>query len=77
MLSEFRDWLKKFLFIYATSPKPDGRPLYAYRCRDKDYEALRELIRRALRQLKNSSPGRLYTIFLKISGLSFCHCLSA
>ena len=24
-----------------------------------------------------SSPGRLYTVFLKISGLSFCHCLSA
>lgn len=41
-----KDWLSKFLFCHTPrETKPDGRPLYAYKCRDKDYEAVMTLLR--------------------------------
>ena len=41
-----KDWLSKFLFCHTPrDTKPDGRPLYAYKCRDKDYEAIIALLR--------------------------------
>lgn len=41
-----KDWLSKFLFCHTPrETKPDGRPLYAYKCRDKDYAAIADLLR--------------------------------
>lgn len=41
-----KDWLSKFLFCHTPrETKPDGRPLYAYKCRDKDYDAVMKLMR--------------------------------
>jgi hypothetical protein len=37
------NWMEKFLFIRTRSIKPDNRPLYAYKCRDKEYEQLKTL----------------------------------
>ncbi len=39
------NWLIKVLFISCRAAEPDGRPLYAYKIREKDYLELRELVR--------------------------------
>ncbi len=35
------EWLKHFLYDRTTDSVPDGRPLYAYKCSDKDYGDLK------------------------------------
>ncbi len=39
------NWLHKLIFMYSKNPYPDGRPLYAYKLRDKDYADLRNQVR--------------------------------
>jgi len=57
-------WLSQFLFCYLRQPKPDGRPLYAYKCRHKKYEELRELVRSAITPaLRNRPESRFDALF--------------
>ena len=43
---DLANWLRCFIFSHARLPdrKPDGRPLYAYRCIDKYYGTLKEAL---------------------------------
>ncbi len=40
-----RNWLARLIFLHNRNPRPDGRPLYAYKLRDKDYQDLKSLVR--------------------------------
>jgi len=40
------EWLKKFIMLRTGSMKPDGRPLYAYKCTDVDYDELKFIVQR-------------------------------
>ena len=54
-----QQWLKRFLFIYTKKDKeirPDGRPLYAYRCSDKKYNELKEHIRDWIKIKPHDNP---------------------
>ncbi|KJR98716.1 MAG: hypothetical protein VR65_19575 [Desulfobulbaceae bacterium BRH_c16a] len=42
------NWIEKFLFARTRSIKPDGRPLYAYKCGCADYETLKSIVLSAL-----------------------------
>jgi hypothetical protein len=42
------EWLSNFLFCHSRLIVPDGRPLYAYKCRDKDYEQLTKILSASL-----------------------------
>ena len=39
------DWLGKFIFSHTRMDEPDSRPLYAYKCRGKDYDQLKSMVR--------------------------------
>ncbi|WP_020561145.1 STY4851/ECs_5259 family protein [Thiofilum flexile] len=41
-------WLADFLFPRVRATEPDGRPLYAYRCSEKKYNELTELVRQGI-----------------------------
>ena len=40
------EWLKRFLFTRTRNTIPDGRPLYAYKCKQKDYNYLKQVVTR-------------------------------
>lgn len=42
-------WLSNFLLTHARLVVPDGRPIYAYKCRDKDYRELTQILSDSLR----------------------------
>ena len=42
-------WLTNFLFCHTRATQPDGRPLYAYKCRDKDYVELKSFLSTSLK----------------------------
>jgi hypothetical protein len=50
------DWLEKFLFFHTRSIKPDGRPLYAYKCRDNEYEQLKSYVTAMFQLFKGRWP---------------------
>jgi hypothetical protein len=39
------NWLKRFIMVRTGSMKPDGRPLYAYKCADEDYNDLKFIVK--------------------------------
>lgn len=55
-MNDGKNWLPKFLFCHTRETKPDRRPLYAYKCRDKDYEAMKALLRDCPKLSQQSNP---------------------
>lgn len=51
------DWLTEFLFAHTRKTKPDGRPLYAYKCDDKKYIELKEQLIGQLHYLDNKGAS--------------------
>ncbi len=51
------DWLTRFLFLHARMIRPDGRPLYAYKCEDKKYIELKEQLIGQLHYLDNKGAS--------------------
>lgn len=49
------EWLAGFVFPHTRCTQPDGRPIYAYRCSDKKYEDLKNLIKK---ELSSTIKGR-------------------
>lgn len=43
------DWLTNFLFSHTRKTQPDGRALYAYRCSEKKYFELIDLVKQAIK----------------------------
>ena len=49
-------WLERFLSEHINSSKPDGRPLYAYKCQDEAYDRLKEWVGKMFASAKNGDP---------------------
>lgn len=48
------NWLTQFIFSHIRETKPDGRPLYAYKCNQKSYEDLRDVLVEQLKMVDYS-----------------------
>ncbi len=57
------EWLNQFLIKKVGNRLPDGRPLYAYRCDEREYETLATLVRDMLQGL---DAGRSYKRFAEL-----------
>jgi hypothetical protein len=67
------DWLTRFLLAYARITKPDGRPLYAYKCSDKKYDELKGLCQQILfLDGKGKLARRIPQIFCLYAAETFC-----
>jgi len=63
------NWLTQFIFSHIRETKPDGRPLYAYKCNEKSYVALRDVL---IQQLKMVDYSKAY-----FSAIPYYFCLYA
>ncbi len=61
------NWLERFLFVHTRQSRPDGRPLYAYKCRNEDYDKLkpivREMLLKELKELRGYQPLNFNPMF--------------
>lgn len=60
------DWLGKFIFSHTRMEEPDGRPLYAYKCREVDYDQIKGSVQalfRAFRTGQNQWAPRHEALF--------------
>ena len=55
-------WLKSFLDARKVR-QPDGRPLYAYRCKADEFETLREVLRGPLHAYNNKQHLRAFVLY--------------
>jgi hypothetical protein len=66
------DWLKHFIFTHTRMSIPDGRPLYAYKCREKKYLELKSMVLKLfLADLKNESLKQVPAIFCLYAAETF------
>jgi len=63
------NWLTQFIFTHIRQTKPDGRPLYAYKCNEKSYGVLRDVL---VEQLKTVDYSKA-----KVTTIPFYFCLYA
>jgi len=54
------EWLKHFLFIHIRKTQPDGRALYAYKCTERKYKELYNLIRQYIDAALKNRPPKLF-----------------
>ena len=67
-----QDWLARFLFCRLRQALPDGRPLYAYKCRDKEYATLQDLTWESIHLELDGKPApRLKKVFCLYAAESF------
>ncbi|MEI6069761.1 MAG: STY4851/ECs_5259 family protein, partial [Methylococcaceae bacterium] len=67
------DWLRQFLFTHTRVTKPDGRPLYAYKCNDKKYAELKALTKENVTlALKGRATDQVEAIFCFYAAATFC-----
>lgn len=57
-------WLLSFLTEHINASKPDGRPLYAYKCRNEAYDQLSDLMREMFPKAKGGDPPLNFTPLL-------------
>uniref|UniRef100_UPI001B6BD5CF STY4851/ECs_5259 family protein n=1 Tax=Desulfobacter sp. TaxID=2294 RepID=UPI001B6BD5CF len=50
-------WLPNFLNEHINTSKPDGRPLYAYKCKDEAYNQLKELMGKMFSTARSGYPS--------------------
>ncbi|MGI9213057.1 MAG: hypothetical protein ACR2HF_11350, partial [Methylococcaceae bacterium] len=69
------EWLKNFVFLHTRNPQrtPDGRPLYAYCCRDKFYEELKQKLMAApaMQRMEGSTDGSIQAAFCLYAAETF------
>ncbi|NJA07818.1 hypothetical protein HC024_19090 [Methylococcaceae bacterium WWC4] len=51
------NWLTQFIFTHIRETKPDGRPLYAYKCNEKSYGVLRDILVEQLKMIDYSKAS--------------------
>lgn len=68
------DWLTRFLFSHIRMTRPDGRPLYAYKCEENKYIELKELLIRQLSDFdKRGEPKTQFPYFFCLyAAETFC-----
>ena len=68
------DWLGNFLFAHIRICRPDRRPLYAYRCSEKKYDELANLVKHGIDlELKNKSASPQFpALFCLYAAETFC-----
>ena len=59
-------WLERFLFIRTRHTIPDGRPLYAYKCTNKDYNDLKLIVSDEFNQHTSPSYSIIFPLFFCI-----------
>ena len=52
-----KNWLLSFLNEHINTSKPDGRPLYAYKCKDEAYNQLKELMGKMFSTARSGYPS--------------------
>jgi hypothetical protein len=61
------DWLVNFLNKHINDSKPDGRPLYAYKCTDVAYNRLKEIVGEMFSSARSGYPSlyfaRMFCLF--------------
>ena len=67
------EWLRQFLFTHTRVTKPDGRPLYAYKCSDKKYAELKALAKEKIDlALRGRQADQVEAIFCFYAAATFC-----
>lgn len=67
------DWLRQFLFTHTRMTKPDGRPLYAYKCSDKKYAELKILTKETIGlALSGRKADQVEALFCYYAAETFC-----
>lgn len=67
------DWLRQFLFTHTRMTKPDGRPLYAYKCSDKKYAELKALTKETIGlALRGRKADQVEALFCYYAAETFC-----
>lgn len=68
------NWLTQFIFSHIRETKPDGRPLYAYKCNQKSYEVLRDVLIEQLKMVDYSraSVTTIPCYFCLYAAETFC-----
>jgi len=54
------DWLVNFLNEHINDSKPDGRPLYAYKCKENIYNQLKDLVKEMFPTAMSGYPSFYY-----------------
>jgi len=67
------DWLRLFIFTHTRMTKPDGRPLYAYKCSDQKYAELKTLTKETIGlALRGHKANQVEAIFCYYAAETFC-----
>ena len=53
--------LEEFLFAETEKLTPDGRPLYAYKCKNEDYKEMEMAVRKMLQEAMLGYPQPLFS----------------
>ncbi|MEY3760121.1 MAG: hypothetical protein RIR39_1612 [Pseudomonadota bacterium] len=73
LLKIMNDWLRQFLFTHTRMTKPDGRPLYAYKCSDKKYAELKTLTKETISlALRGRKADQVEALFCYYAAETFC-----
>lgn len=70
------NWIEKFLFIRTRNIEPDRRPLYAYKCRNTEYEELKSLVLATANILKGKWNPRFEALFCLYAAETWRRCHS-